>query len=111
MRDRKIPWFTSKSRVGYCCYCQRWLGNSSKTQKNADLAQCIWIANILGELIAGSEKFAQGNSKDNISQAIRAIVNLTQKGNVAGFARAFNLPKNTVWMWHEGKSIPSLSIF
>ncbi|MDJ0571063.1 MAG: TniQ family protein [Pleurocapsa sp. MO_192.B19] len=113
--DRKIPWFTSKSRVGYCCYCQQWLGSLSKTERDSnlaiakeDLAQSIWIANALGELVASSEKLNRNNNRDRIPLSIREIVNLTQKGNIAAFARAFNLPKNTVWMWCKGKSVPQL---
>lgn len=113
--DRKIPWFTSKSRVGYCCYCQQWLGGIRKTESNSnvtiakeDLAQSIWIANTLGELIASSEKLDRNDTYDRIPQSIREIVNLTEKGNIAAFARAFNLPKNTVWMWSKGKSVPQL---
>ncbi|HEY9771306.1 MAG TPA: hypothetical protein V6C71_22905 [Coleofasciculaceae cyanobacterium] len=72
------------------------------------MAKCIWITNTLGELIAHSQKLNRDNSQNNISQAIREIVNFTLKGNIAAFARTFNLPKNTVWMWHEGKSTPQL---
>lgn len=113
--DRKIPWFTSKSRVGYCCYCQQWLGSMSKPEQNVNLAtdkenltKSIWIANTLGELIASSEKLYQNNSRDRISLSISEMVNLTHRGNIAAFARNFNLPKNTVWMWCKGKSIPQL---
>ena len=113
--DRQIPWFTSKSRVGYCCYCQQWLGSSSEAKKQTDfiiskenLAKNIWIANNLGKLIVCSEKVNKNNQQDNISKAIREIINITHEGNIAAFARNFNLPKNTVWMWHKGKSIPQL---
>ncbi|MGL6338604.1 MAG: TniQ family protein, partial [Waterburya sp.] len=113
--ERKIPWFTSKSRVGYCCYCQKWLGISSKTDKKTDLIRakenlekCIWMASTLGEFIACSKKLNNDNLQNTSALAIRDIANLTHKGNIAAFARTFSLPKNTVWMWHEGKSTPQL---
>lgn len=113
--DRKIPWFTSKSRVGYCCYCQKWLGKSSKTEQSTNsiteknnLTKSVWIANTLGELIANSRRLQGDNSQNSISQAISKIINSTHEGNIAAFARTFNLPKNTVWMWCKGKSIPQL---
>ena len=113
--DRQIPWFTSKSRVGYCCYCQQWLGSISKTEKNTDLirieenlAKSIWVANTLGELISSSYKLHQDSSRDRIPLTIGEIVNLTHQGNIAAFARTLNLAKNTVWMWCRRKSLPQL---
>ncbi len=113
--DRSIPWLHSKSRIGYCPYCDRWLGSSSETtnttnlllsQKN--LRRNIWISKTLGELIACSEEDAFVIQKDNIAKAIRQTIKITHQGNIASFAQSFKLPKNTVWMWHQGNSIPKL---
>ena len=110
--DRQIPWLHSKSRIGYCPYCDRWLGNSIHTTEivfsQEDLRRNIWISNTLGELIACSGEPTLVPQKDNIAQAIREIINITHQGNIACFAKSFKLPKNTVWMWYKQKSVPKL---
>lgn len=113
--DRQIPWLSSKSRIGYCSYCDLWLGNSINTTNTAntvfseeDLSRNIWIPLTLGELIASSSKSSILTQKVNSREAVQKIVDITHQGNIAAFARAFKLPKNTVWMWYKGKSIPNL---
>lgn len=112
---RHIPWLHSKSRIGYCPYCDRWLGSSNDTQKTYEsvvlskneLERSMWISNNIGELIACSGE----NSiikQENIAKAIREIINITYQGNIAPFAKSLKLPKNTVWMWAKGKSLPKL---
>ena len=113
--DRHIPWLHSKSRIGYCSYCGRWLGSSNDTQKTHELIilskneleRSLWISNTIGELIAcsGEDSIVKQN---NIAKAIREIINITHQGNITSFAKFFKLPKNTVWMWEKGKSLPSL---
>ena len=60
-RDRQIPWLSSKSRIGYCSHCERWLGSSINCKNTAnavfseeDLSRNIWISLTLGELITWS---------------------------------------------------------
>ena len=114
-RSRKIPWLSSKSRIGYCPHCDHWLGSSINCNNTAntvfseeDLSRNIWISLTLGELIACSGKSDILIQKVNIRAAIQKIIDITHQGNIAAFARAFKLPKNTVWMWCKGKSIPNL---
>ena len=112
---RHIPWLHSKSRIGYCPYCDRWLGSSNDTRKTHELVvlskneleKSLWISNSIRELIACSGE----NSiikQENIAKAIQEIINITYQGNIASFAKSLKLPKNTVWMWAKGKSLPRL---
>ena len=114
-RDRQIPWLSSKSRIGYCSHCDRWLGSSINCKNTAntvfseeDLSRNIWISLTLGELIVWSSKSSNVTQKVNIREAVQKIIDITHQGNIAAFARAFKLPKNTVWMWYHGKSSPNL---
>lgn len=111
----KIPWFTSKSRIGYCCHCQKWLGSKTQPRNSIgleldkeNLAKSIWIASTLGSLIASFETLSPSSS---IHLSIRKLISITQKNNIAAFARTFNLPKNTVWMWCKKKVLLSLNTF
>ena len=113
--DRSIPWLHSKSRIGYCPYCDCWLGSCNNTRKSNklvatsknELKRSLWISNAVGELIACSEDDSI-IKRENITKAIREIINITHRGNIASFAKFLKLPKNTVWMWEKGKSLPSL---
>lgn len=107
------PWLSPKSRVGYCSNCDRWLGNFSQDNHNYDeseLARYIWIAQALGKLISFTPIESYLLEKANISKALNQIINATHAGNITAFAKAFGLPKNTVWMWCKGKSTPELRI-
>ena len=109
--DRSIPWLTGKSQVGFCPKCDRWLGNFSSKQYNtseSDLAKSIWISQNLGNLISSIPSSLSSIYSENISKAFNLIVDATCESNISAFAKIFNLPKNTVWMWCKGKSIPEL---
>ena len=106
-----IPWLTGKSQVGLCPKCDRWLGSFSHSQHNtseSDLAESIWISQNLGELFSFMPSSSSLIQSENIQKALNLIVNATCKGNIAAFAKIFDLPKNTVWTWCKGKSVPDL---
>ena len=110
--DRSIPWLTGKSQVGYCSKCDRWLGSLSHRQSNtseSDLAESIWISQNLGELFPSIPLRSSLIQSENIQKAFNLIIDATCKGDIAAFAKIFNFPKNTVWMWCRGKSLPELS--
>ena len=109
--DRTIPWLTGRAKVGYCPKCDRWLGGFLQNQHNhneSDLAEDIWITQSLGELISFIPSISSSVQSTNISKAFNLIIDDTCEGNIAEFAKVFGLPKNTVWMWCKGKSIPEL---
>jgi transcriptional regulator with XRE-family HTH domain len=115
--DRPIPWLIGKSRIGHCSNCDRWLGSFSQisTKNNtgygeAEFAKNIWIAKTLGELISSTSIASCFVHKAHIPKALNQIIDATYQGNITAFARAFGLPKNTVWMWCKGKSTPELRI-
>lgn len=111
--DRPIPWLTGKSQVGFCPKCDRWLGDFSSNQHNIsklDLAKSIWISQNLGELISFTPSTLFPIHSKNISKAFNLIINDICEGNIAAFAKVFNLPKNTVWMWCKSKSLPELRV-
>ena len=75
-----------------------------------DLAQSIWISQNLGELISLTPPALSTIRSENISKAFNLIINATCEGNIAAFAKIFNLPRNTVWMWCKSKSLPELRV-
>lgn len=101
-----------KSRPGYCFKCMKWLGSATSEQcelsSEHELKWLVWVATAVGELISAASDLEIVPERGQISRSLRTYVNLTTKGNVAEFARQIQMPRNTVWLWHEGKNQPQL---
>jgi hypothetical protein len=103
-----------RARVGHCSKCEKWLGSLSSTASKSDdlseteLEWLIWSANAVGGLIAVAPSLTAKVPKDNVARGISNCVKLFSEGNIAEFARLIQAPKNTVWLWCNGKNLPQL---
>lgn len=69
----------------------------------------VWAANAVGELISVAPSLSAKVAKERVAYALSAYVKLfTDGNNVAEFARLVQSPKNTVWLWCNGKNLPRL---
>ncbi|MBD2455271.1 helix-turn-helix transcriptional regulator [Nostoc sp. FACHB-87] len=75
-----------------------------------ELQQQIWVAEVIGELIAATPYLETPPLKENITKSLGIPIEIVSDGNVAGFARLLGLPKNTVWMWTSGKTLPQIDL-
>lgn len=108
-----LAWHTCS---GYCSKCQKWLGlplnELSEDCENLppdELKAMIWITESVEDLLARTYQLSSVLTKENLSQAFRVHVNHLSDGNIAEFARQLQLPKNTVWLWCNGKNLPKLN--
>ncbi|MBW4534277.1 MAG: TniQ family protein [Pleurocapsa minor HA4230-MV1] len=109
--ERSVPWLTGKSQVGFCSRCDCWLGSYSQnhhSHNEFDLAESIWIAQNLAEVLLLIPSRSSSIQSTNISKAFNLMIDAICEGNIAAFAEIFGLPKNTVWIWCKGKSLPKL---
>lgn len=60
------------------------------------------------KLILASNLLNEPMSKDLLAKSFLLHIERVTKGNIAAFARMFGIPKNSVWMWSKGKSIPQI---
>lgn len=102
-----------RSRSGYCYRCEKWLGSLSSTtstesDSEIELKWMIWTANSIGELIAAAPSLTSKPSQAKIAKGLSTCVKLFADGNIAEFARLIQTPKNTVWLWCNGKNLPQL---
>ncbi|XGV96568.1 MAG: TniQ family protein [Leptolyngbya sp. BL-A-14] len=101
-----------KSRPGYCSKCMQWLGSAASDRCESlsehELKWLIWVATTVEELIAAAPDLESIPGRGQISRSLKTYVNLTTQGNVAEFARQIGMPRNTTWLWHEGKNQPHL---
>ncbi|HEY9611241.1 helix-turn-helix domain-containing protein [Allocoleopsis sp.] len=103
---------------GYCSVCGKWLGKLGTscdflergTLSPEELTRQNWTANTIGELITVVPRLSSPLPRGNVAEAMRTVVNLVTKGNIAAFASRLGIPKNTLWMWHTGKALPQLDV-
>lgn len=101
-----------RSRPGYCTKCNRWLGCDPIPHTEDSEAEKAWQNNVnenIGQLLARTP-FISPPKKENVLESITACTNNLFKGNIAAFARAISIPKNTFWGWYKGKNIPSIEM-
>ncbi|XHX79319.1 MAG: hypothetical protein RBJ76_05135 [Stenomitos frigidus ULC029] len=82
--------------------------NQGNELSETELEWLIWSANAVGELIAVAPSLAVKVPKERVANGISNCVKLFSEGNVAEFARLIQSPKNTVWLWCNGKNLPQL---
>jgi transcriptional regulator with XRE-family HTH domain len=107
-----LNWHT---RSGYCSKCQKWLGSSlnssfedSRSLPEDDLGALVLISDSVAKLLAYTSRLTVSLTKKDLTQAFRKYINIISGGNIAEFARQLQLPKNTVWLWCNGKNLPQL---
>jgi transcriptional regulator with XRE-family HTH domain len=105
------------SRPGYCSKCKTWLGifsdvnlSNNKTLNEKEWQIQKWIIQAIGELIAAAPRLPFSPDEKIIAKAFSNYITKLSQGNIAAFARLLNIPKNTVWMWCNGKALPSMDI-
>lgn len=103
-----------RSRTGHCAKCGEWLGNLSPTSSECqnlaetELEWMVWAANAVGEVIASAPMLAVKIPKARVANGLSNCVKQFSEGNIAEFARLIQTPKNTVWLWCNGKNLPQL---
>jgi hypothetical protein len=74
----------------------------------AEVKALNWVAISVGDLLASAPHLISPITKDSLAQAFKSHVNIVSNGNIAEFARQLQLPKNTVWLWCNGRNLPQL---
>lgn len=100
------------SRPGYCNVCHQWLGVAESLPHNlkANFQDALWVAHRVGELLSQTALSSSQLAKENISRMFELVINEVTDGNMAAFARLLNIPKNSLWMWCVGRSLPQLDL-
>ena len=113
---RELPPLATNFRIGFCSKCGKWLGKSTQTKNkklNISQEKIKWqnyVINNIEKIILTSFDLPQIISRNAISKSLNLYIDHITEGNVAAFARMIGFPKNTVWMWSKGKSIPQINI-
>ncbi|MGL5832857.1 MAG: TniQ family protein [Waterburya sp.] len=112
---QELPPLASNSRIGFCSKCGKWLGKdmNKKTQNyqrygKYEIQWNQYVNENIEKLISVSHLLNKPISRDLVSKSFNLCVNQVTQGNIAAFARLLGIPKNSVWMWSKGKSIPQI---
>lgn len=111
-----VPFLTWRSRPGHCPKCEQWLGTQvdsalDNATRESELEQQIWVAKTIGDLLAAAPLLSSIPKKENIARALSVCANKVTGGNMAAFARALGVPKNTMHLWYNGKALPQIDAY
>jgi len=103
-----------RAQAGYCPQCERWLGNLSPHEGNAqelsieEQERLRRQATIVGELLAAAPDFLALPRREVIAASISAYVQALMDGNFSAFARELHVHRRTAWEWGQGTQLPQL---
>jgi len=113
---KPLPGIGWRSRVGYCSYCQRWLGSSlAKARKIASVDQSemhwqLWVVSTLGDVLALIPSQLVPLTQQRLQQVVAYIIQSISSGNTSGFARSVGMSRNMIDYWRQGKTIPEINM-
>lgn len=105
------PLLTIKSWPGFCPGCGEQLSkppSNNEQREEEHLGGLVQTAEWIGEMIASAPSLHPVPTPDNVVQALSTCVGELEQGNIAAFARRIGAPKNTVWIWQEGRVLPTM---
>lgn len=110
-------YLVGRTPPGYCNHCGGWLGSLpgeavplAEQVQDHDLDWHRWLYESVGGLLAAMPDMTTPPSGDRVARAFQECIRVATKGDITAFARAFGLPKNTVWLWHAGKVLPQIDM-
>jgi hypothetical protein len=102
-------------QVGYCSYCQRWLGADQSESRlefeqshSEELHYLIWCAENVGSLIAAPEEIFDGWCTRASRVILECSLRLTGE-NLSAFGRLLSTRSENIALWIKGKYPPRLS--
>ncbi len=111
---KQFPPLSSNSRVGFCPKCGQWLGQENnenihhvRRKVKSENRWDDYVNENIENLISASQCSIKTMPRELIAKSLNLCIELLTQGNIAAFSRLLNFPKNSVWMWSKGKSVPS----
>jgi hypothetical protein len=111
---RELSALAPHAQAGYCPQCERWLGNPSPPEGNAqgpgveEQERQQWVGMVVGELLAATPDFPTVPSRLVVAASITTHVQAVMDGNFSAFARHLHIHRRTAWEWGQGLQVPQL---
>lgn len=115
--QKPIPILHSRTRLGYCPYCDYWLGNvvdadatPPETISNEELEQAVWDATVVGELLEVAPCLSSPLQKEDLVLAINSLISRMPVKKAVSLTRLLNRKSvEEVVLWQKGLEIPRMS--
>ena len=115
--SRSLPWVTWRAQVGYCSYCQRWLGVSSQRVKElsppleeAEWHWQQWVTEALGMVLAFLPTRSVLPERQRVRQVVTHAVSQISAGEISAFARSIGMSRNMIDFWRRGEKLPEIDM-
>lgn len=107
-----LPVLASFLRPGYCSKCSRWLGvmtDSSNISQTSDQWHWqVWVAEMVGELLAHHTKLTTTPHLKNIPNLVAAAREQIAEGSMQNLELQLRLSRRTLNVWRSGRQTPQL---
>jgi AraC-like DNA-binding protein len=113
---RQFHQLTSRSRAGYCYFCQQWLGTSHPDMSTAPAALSSsanvvrWATETLAEFVRAAPTLPARPSREGLRANLRTCIQEVSGGSLEVFARLARAAPISVSCWMTGKTRPRLDV-
>jgi AraC-like DNA-binding protein len=103
---------SGRSRVGYCAWCQSWLGRSLETHVvNVVDTYKLWCSHQISDLVSKMNLIKEPLARDSVSRALRSNLRLDAGMNLSTIADFTGCTRSALGWWIEGTVRPRLESF
>lgn len=110
---RQLRLINSRVSLGYCPFCQRWLGDAASISPDDALAADVdqqWLSGQLAQLLAATPSLAAQADHALFARNFRRCVAASDPGSVQGLGQALALANGSFFSWlHRGQP-PQLAV-
>jgi AraC-like DNA-binding protein len=115
--NKTIPVLHPHIRLGYCPYCNCWLGNTADMEKNStetvipdEFEREMWYATAIGELLEVVSRLSSTLQKEDLALAVDSLINRMPIKKAVYLTRLLERKSvQTVALWQKGLEIPRMN--
>jgi len=111
--QRTLPVFALRLRLGYCTFCNLWLGNSpgaasrgNEAISREDLEKVYWDEFSVGELIEAAVDLSYPVQREALASAITSLIDQIPRKNGSSLADHLHISVEAVAAWQKGAKVP-----
>jgi hypothetical protein len=113
---RELHQLTSRSRPGYCYFCQQWLGTvrlglpTRPPPLSSPGAVVRWATETVAEFVRTAPSLPAAPSRVGLRANLRTCIQEVSGGSLHVFARLARTAPISVYCWMAGKTMPRLDV-
>lgn len=100
---KQLSPLSERSRPGYCSKCNQWLGEKSQKVDQSPAEDeteiQVWIAKMIGELLATAPQLSDEPTMSVVSQTIEALIQAAGSQNRCAFGKSLGVGETMLGNW------------